>query len=329
MQRIPRALSFRVFATYRVTRAGRPGPVRLRELSMFKGSLVALITPMREDGSVDEEALARFVDWQITEGTHGLVPVGTTGESATLTHHEHKRVVEITVEVAKGRVPVMAGAGSNSTTEAIDLVRHAKQAGADAALVVTPYYNKPTQEGLYLHYMAIADSVELPIYIYNIPGRSVVEMSIETMARLARHPNIVGVKDATANLVKPLQTRRLCGDDFIQLSGEDPTAVAYLAAGGAGCISVTGNIAPKLCSQMQTAWAEGRIKDAQAIQQRLYPLHEAMFVESNPVPVKYGASLLGLTAARCRLPMAPISQAAAERVREAMTEVGLLSQSAG
>ena len=214
---------------------------------MFKGSLVALLTPFRKDGAVDEEAFARFVDWQITEGTDGLVPTGTTGESPTLSHEEHKRVVEITVSVARGRVPVVAGTGSNSTEEAIDLTRHAKAAGAAAALIVTPYYNKPTQEGMYLHFKAIADAVDLPIIIYNIPPRSVIDMSVETMARLAKHPNIIGVKDATANLARPLQTRRACGGEFCQLSGEDHTALAFLAAGGVGCISVTANVAPRLC----------------------------------------------------------------------------------
>src|SRR5689334_24205860 len=226
---------------------------------MFKGSLVALITPMREDGSIDEKAYADFVDWQITEGTNAVVPVGTTGESPTLSHEEHRRVVEIAIDVAKGRVPVIAGAGSNSTEEAIALTRHAKEAGADAALVVTPYYNKPTQEGLYLHFTAIADAVDLPIIIYNIPPRSVIDMSVETMARLAKHRNIVGVKDATANLARPLHTRRACGAQFCLLSGEDHTAIAFLAAGGDGCISVTANVAPRLCSEMQTAWHEGRV----------------------------------------------------------------------
>ena len=291
---------------------------------MFKGSLVALITPMRADGAVDEEAFARFVDWQIKEGTHGIVPVGTTGESPTLSHGEHRRVVEIAIEVAAGRVPVIAGAGSNSTSEAIELTRHAQQAGADAALVVTPYYNKPTQEGLFLHYAAIADSCDLPIIIYNIPGRSVVDMSVETMARLAKHKNIVGVKDATANLTRPLHTTRACGADFLQLSGEDHTAVAYLASGGHGCISVSGNIAPRLLSEMHTAWQEGRTADAMAIQTRLV-LHDAMFAETSPGPVKYAASLLGHGTAHCRLPMAPIAEASKARVRAALTEVGLLN----
>ena len=292
---------------------------------MFKGSLVALITPMREDGSVDEKAFSEFVDWQIKEGTHGIVPVGTTGESPTLSHKEHRRVVEIAIEVAAGRVPVIAGAGSNSTEEAIALTRHAKEAGADAALVVTPYYNKPTQEGMFLHYTAIADAVDLPVIIYNIPPRSVVDMSVETMARLARHRNIIGVKDATANLARPLHTRRACGDDFCQLSGEDHTALAFNAAGGHGCISVTANVAPRLCSEMQTAWAEGRLKDAMAVQNRLVPLHDALFSETSPGPVKYAASLLGKTSERCRLPLAPLMGPTRERVKSAMSEVGLLN----
>ncbi len=292
---------------------------------MFKGSLVALITPMREDGAVDEKAYASFVDWQIKEGTHGVVPVGTTGESPTLSHAEHKRVVEIAVEVAKGRVPVIAGAGSNSTEEAIDLAKHAKEAGADAILVVTPYYNKPTQEGMFLHFTAIADAVDIPMIIYNIPPRSVVDMSVETMARLAKHKNIIGVKDATANLTRPLHTRRACGPEFCQLSGEDHTAIAFNAAGGVGCISVSANVAPRLCSEMQTAWMEGRVSDAMVIQHRLTPLHDAMFAETSPGPVKYAASLLGKTSERCRLPLAPLMAPTREKVRAAMTEVGLLN----
>jgi 4-hydroxy-tetrahydrodipicolinate synthase len=292
---------------------------------MFKGSFVALITPMHADGAVDEDALARFVEWQIGEGTQGLVPVGTTGESPTLSHDEHKRVVEITIAVAKGRVPVIAGAGSNCTSEAVDLAKHAKRAGADAALVVTPYYNKPTQEGLFLHFSAIADQADIPVIIYNIPGRSVIDMSVETMARLARNKNIVGVKDATANLTRPLHTTRAIGPDFSQLSGEDHTALAYLAAGGHGCISVTGNIAPRLLARMHAAWAEGRLAEAMAIQARLVPLHDAMFAESNPGPVKYAASLLGHTADICRLPLAPCAEATRAKVRAAMTEVGLLN----
>ena len=292
---------------------------------MFKGSLVALITPMRQDGSIDETAFAALVDWQINEGTAAVVPAGTTGESPTLNHAEHKRVVEIAIEVAGRRAPVIAGTGSNSTEEALELTRHAKKAGADAALIVTPYYNKPTQEGLYLHFKTIADTVDLPIIIYNIPPRSVVDMSVETMARLARHKNIIGVKDSTANLTRPLHTRRACGAGFCQLSGEDHTALAFLAAGGDGCISVTANVAPRLCSEMQAAWREGRVNDAIDIQDRLVPLHDALFAETSPAPVKYAASLLGKTAPLCRLPLAPVSEATAARVHTAMTEAGLLN----
>ena len=292
---------------------------------MFRGSLVALITPMQADGSLDLKAFAEFVEWQIAEGTQGLIPVGTTGESPTVSHREHHEVVEHCVASAKRRVPVIAGTGSNSTAEAIDLTRHAKEAGADAALVVTPYYNKPTQEGLYRHYMAIADGVDLPIIIYNIPGRSVVDMTVETMARLAKHPNIVGVKDATANLTRPLHTRMACGPEFCQLSGEDHTAISYLAAGGHGCISVTANIAPRLCRQMHDAWADGRVKEAIAIQDRLVPVHDAMFCETSPGPVKYAASLLGRSSDLCRLPMAPVADSTKARVREAMTGAGLLN----
>ncbi len=292
---------------------------------MFKGSMVALITPMRSDGSVDEKAFQDLVEWQISEGTEGLVPVGTTGESPTLSHAEHKRVVEMCVEVARGRVPVMAGAGSNSTAEAIDFARHAKAAGADATLVVTPYYNKPTQEGMYLHFKAVAEAADLPLFIYNIPPRSVIDMSVETMARLAALPNIVGVKDATANLARPLHTRRACGADFIQLSGEDHTALSFNAAGGHGCISVTANVAPRLCADMQRAWRNGRLEEAMAIQDRLVPLHDALFAETSPGPVKYAASLLGTTSDHCRLPLAPVSEPVRKRVREAMVSAGLLN----
>ena len=292
---------------------------------LFKGSYVALVTPMRPDGAVDEAAFGAFVDWQIQQGTHGIVPVGTTGESPTLSHDEHRRVVEIAVEVAAGRVPVVAGTGSNSTSEAIELTRHAKAAGADAALVVTPYYNKPTQQGMILHFTAIADAVDLPIIIYNIPSRSVVDMGVETMAHLARHRNIVGVKDATANLARPLHTRRACGAEFVQMSGEDHTALAFLAAGGHGCISVTGNVAPRLCSEMHRAWQDGKTERAVAIQDRLLALHDAMFVESNPGPVKYGASLMGHGSGHCRLPLAPVSDATRAQVRAAMLDAGLLN----
>ncbi len=292
---------------------------------MFTGSLVALATPMHANGKIDESAMASFVEWQIAQGTHGLVPVGTTGESPTLTHDEHRRVVEITIEAASGRVPVIAGAGSNCTAEAIELAQHAKDAGADAVLVVTPYYNKPTQEGLYLHFTAIADAVDIPIIIYNIPPRCVVDMSVGTMARLAEHRNIVGVKDATASLVRPLHTSAACGDAFVQLSGEDHTALAFLASGGQGCISVTANIAPAQCSAMHAAWAEGRVAEAMAIQRRLLPVHDAMFAESSPGPVKYAQSLLGYGTGHCRLPLAPIADSTKAQVRAAMTGAGLLN----
>jgi 4-hydroxy-tetrahydrodipicolinate synthase len=287
--------------------------------------MVALITPMRQDGSVDEKAFQELVEWQIAEGTEGLIPVGTTGESPTLSHAEHKRVVEMCVAAARGRVPVIAGAGSNSTAEAIDFAQHAKKAGADATLVVTPYYNKPTQEGMFLHFTAIADAVDLPLFIYNIPGRSVIDMTPETMGRLAKHKNIVGVKDATANLTRPLHQKRTCGADFIQLSGEDHTALAFNASGGTGCISVTANVAPRLCAEMHKAWRAGRVEEATAIQDRLVPLHDALFCETSPGPVKYAASLLAKSTEHCRLPMAPIAESSKARVREAMVSVGLLN----
>ena len=292
---------------------------------MFKGSYVALITPMRPDGEVDETAFGTFVDWQIGQGTQGIVPVGTTGESPTLSHDEHRRVVEIAVKVSAGRVPVIAGAGSNSTAEAIELTKHAKQAGASAALIVTPYYNKPTQEGMFLHYSAIADAVDLPIIIYNIPSRSVVDMSVDTMARLAKHKNIVGVKDSTANLARPLHTRAECGPEFCQMSGEDHTALAFLAARGSGCISVTGNVAPRLCAEMHEAWQQGDTGRAMGIQDRLLPLHDALFRETSPGPVKYAASLLGHGSDHCRLPLAPVSEGVREQVRSAMEHAGLLN----
>lgn len=290
---------------------------------MFKGSLVALITPFSR-GQVDEKAFQHFVDWQIKQGTHGLVPVGTTGESPTLSHEEHMRVVELCVEAAARRVPVIAGTGSNSTEEAIALTRHAKEAGADAALVVTPYYNRPTQEGLYLHYKAIADAVDIPIVIYNIPGRCAVDMTVETMARLAKIPNIVGVKDATNDPARPLRTRLAISPEFCQLSGEDATVTAFLGQGGHGCISVTANVAPRLCAELHEAWQKGDMDRVWKLRDRLMPLHEAMFVETSPVPVKYAASLLGKSAPDVRLPLAPCSAAAKERVRAALEQVGVL-----
>ena len=291
---------------------------------MFTGSLVALITPMRQDGSLDEQAYARFIEWQIEQGTQGIVPVGTTGESPTLTHEEHRRAVAIAVEVSRKRVPVLAGAGSNSTAEAIGLAQHARDVGADGVMIVTPYYNKPSQEGLFRHFTAIADAAGIPLVIYNIPGRCVIDMSVETMARLARHPHIMGVKDATANLTRPLHTRRACGSGFVQLSGEDHTVVSFLAAGGDGCISVTANVAPKLCAEIHSAWRAGRVEHAIALQDQLLALHDAMFCEPNPGPAKFAASLLGHCTPFLRLPLAPISTAAQDKVRAAMTEIGLI-----
>ena len=290
---------------------------------MFKGSFVALLTPFK-GGKVDEKGFQDFVDWHVKEGTHGLVPVGTTGESPTLSHDEHHRVVDLCIEAAAGRVPVVAGAGSNSTEEAISLTRHAKQAGASAALVVTPYYNKPSQEGLYQHYKAIADAVDLPIIIYNIPPRCVIDMSVETMARLAEHPNIVGVKDATNDLARPLKTRVAIGAKFCQLSGEDATIAAYLAQGGHGCISVTANVAPKLCSQLHEAWQKRDLDTFASIRDRLLPLHDAMFCEPSPAPVKYAASLIGRATPEVRLPLVSASPAAQEKVRAAMGSAGLI-----
>lgn len=289
---------------------------------MFKGSITALLTPFK-GGKVDEKAYQSFVDWQIKEGTHGLVPCGTTGESPTLSHDEHHRVVELCIEVAKGRAFVIAGAGSNSTDEAISLTQHAKTAGADAALHVTPYYNKPTQEGLYRHYMAIADAVDLPIIIYNIPARSIINMTTETMAKLAKHPNIVGVKDATADLVRPVKTRLAIDDKFCQLSGEDATAIPFLAQGGHGCISVTSNVAPRLCADLQNAWAKGDYAAAYKINDLLMPLHDAMFIESSPGPVKYAAGLMGLCSDELRLPLCEIAETSKAAVRAALKHVGL------
>ncbi|MFM2045295.1 MAG: hypothetical protein RLY86_3871 [Pseudomonadota bacterium] len=291
---------------------------------MFRGSIAALITPFR-DGKIDERAFQEFVEWQIAEGTHGVVPMGTTGESPTVSHEEHRLVVALTVEVAKGRVPVIAGTGSNSTEEAIGLTRYAKQVGADAALVVTPYYNKPTQEGLYQHFKAIHDAVDLPIIIYNIPGRSVIDMSVATMARLANLPNIVGVKDATADLVRPLRTRVEIGPDFCQLSGEDATATAFLAQGGVGCISVTANVAPRLCADMQNAWVARDMETMARIRDTLMPLHDALFAETSPSPVKYAASLLGKCTDEVRLPLVACSEPTRVLVRTAMAGAGLLA----
>jgi len=294
------------------------------DISRLRGSLTALITPFR-DGKLDEKAFQDFVAWQIDEGTNGLVPCGTTGESPTLSHDEHDRVIELCVEVAKGRVPVVAGTGSNSTAEAIRLTKHAEAAGADFALVVTPYYNRPTQDGLYAHYKAIHDATDLPIVIYNIPGRSAVDMSVETMARLARLPRIAGVKDATADLTRPSRMRLLSGEDFVQLSGEDGTALGFNAQGGVGCISVTSNVAPRACAEFQAATLDGDYAKAIKIQDRLMGLHRALFLETSPAPVKYAASLLGKCGAEVRLPLVAISDKTQEQVRVAMKAAGLIN----
>ena len=289
----------------------------------IRGSMPALITPMK-DGAVDEAAFRKFVNWQIEQGSHGLVPAGTTGESATLSHDEHQRVVEICVEEARGRVPVIAGTGSNATWEAIALTRHAKEAGADAVLQVAPYYNKPSQEGIYRHFAAVADAVDIPILLYNIPGRSVVEISVETMVRLSKVANIIGVKDATANLLRASRERISCGPNWRMISGEDGTALGYAAHGGHGCISVTANVAPKLCAEFQEACMQGAFETALKLQDRLMPLHDAMFCEPSPAPAKFGASLLGLCMDQTRLPMTEATENARTQVRAAMKNAGLL-----
>ena len=291
---------------------------------MFHGSIVALITPFR-NGSIDPSALQSLVEWHVEQGTRGLVPVGTTGESPTLSHAEHERVVELVVEAAARRLPVIAGAGSNSTDEAIHLAEHAARAGADAILVVTPYYNKPTQEGLFAHFKAVHDATDLPLIIYNIPGRSAVDMSVDTMAALAKLPNVVGVKDATCDLARPLLTALACGEDFCQLSGEDITALAFLAHGGHGCISVTANVAPSQCSEMHDAWQRGDARGALAIHQRLTPLHKALFLETSPAPVKYAVSRLGRCAPEVRLPLVPPKAPTRAAVDAAMVAAGLMN----
>lgn len=290
---------------------------------MFSGSICALITPFR-DGKIDEDAFSGLVNWQIAEGTNALVPMGTTGESPTVSHDEHKRVVELCIDVADKRVPVIAGAGSNSTAEAIELAAHAKSAGADAALVVTPYYNKPTQEGLYRHFEAL-NSVGIPIIIYNIPGRSVIDMNVDTMARCSELENVIGVKDATAAVGRATEQRLACGEDFCQLSGEDITQLGFLAQGGVGCISVTANIAPKLMADMHAAWQRGDVAEAQRLNERLTPLHADLFCEANPGPVKYGASLLGKCGEELRLPLVPITDESRGKVERAMRHAGLLN----
>src|SRR4051812_19681471 len=290
----------------------------------FRGSFTALVTPFK-NGSVDEKALRDLVDWQIAEGTNGLVPVGTTGESPTLSHKEHEQVVEWCVDQAKGRVPVIAGAGSNSTAEAVSLSKHAERAGADAVLVVTPYYNKPTQEGLYQHFKAVNDAVGIPIIMYNIPARSIVDINVDTMKRLYELKNIAGVKDATANMARVTQQRMAMGDDFNQLSGEDITALGFNAHGGHGCISVTSNVAPRLCSEFQAACLKGDYATALKVHEKLSPLHINLFIETSPAPIKYAMSLLGKCNNSLRLPMVPASEKAQTAVRDAMVHAGLIN----
>ncbi len=292
--------------------------------SSFRGSFTALVTPFK-NGSLDEKAFRELVDWQIAEGTNGLVAVGTTGESPTLSHDEHMKVVEWCIEQAKGRVPIVAGSGSNSTKEAIELSKHAEKAGADAVLIVTPYYNKPTQEGLYQHFKAINDAIGIPIIIYNIPGRSVVDMSVDTMKRLFELENIAGVKDATANVLRVSDQRAAMGEGFNQLSGEDGTALGFMAHGGHGCISVTSNVAPRLCAEFQAACLKGDYSAALKLQDKLLPLHHNLFIETNPAPAKYALSVLGKCADTVRLPMVPLSEKSKTAVREAMVHAGLIN----
>lgn len=293
---------------------------------MFKGSLPALVTPFDETGALDESVFETFVEWQISEGSHGVVPVGTTGESPTLSHDEHKRVVELCVKTVNGRVPVIAGAGSNNTAEAVDLARHAESAGANAVLVVTPYYNKPNQRGLYKHYSEIAKAISLPIFIYNIPGRSIIDMSVETMAALSNdHSNIVGTKDATAKMDRVSEQRHACGQAFIQLSGEDATALGFNAHGGVGCISVTANVAPRLCAQFQEAMLAGNFAKALEYQDRLMPLHKALFIEPNPGGPKYALSKLGHMGETQRSPMVAIEQPTRDAIDAALRHAGLLN----
>src|SRR5436305_10197909 len=290
----------------------------------FRGSFTALVTPFK-NGSLDEAAFRSLVNWQIAEGTHGLVPVGTTGESPTVSHDEHKRVVEWCIDEARGRVPVIAGAGSNSTKEAIELAQHAEKAGADAVLVVTPYYNKPTQEGMYQHFKAINDAIGIPIMLYSIPPRSAIDMSVDTMARLFELKNIAGVKDATASMVRVSQQRARLGEEFNQLSGEDATVLGYMAHGGHGGISVTSNIAPRLCSECHLAGHRGDIKAAIKLHDKLMPLHNNLFIESNPAPVKYALSLLGKMDEKLRLPMVPVTEPTSVAVRSALVHAGLIN----
>ena len=287
---------------------------------MFKGSITALITPLK-NGKVDEKAFQDLIEWQINQGSHGFVPCGTTGESPTLTHEEHERVIDLCIEAANGKVPVIAGTGSNSTDEAISLTKFSKGAGADAALVVTPYYNKPTQEGLYHHFKAINDSCDLPIIIYNIPGRSVVDINIETMKKLAKLKNIIGVKDSSNDLARPLLTTKSIGKNFCQISGEDATVVPFLSQGGHGCISVTANIAPKICSDLHNAWQKGNFKKVQFLNSLLFPLHNALFLETSPGPVKYAASLLKICSSELRLPLVNVALSTKKEIKSVLNKL--------
>jgi 4-hydroxy-tetrahydrodipicolinate synthase len=296
----------------------------MRSKLRLKGTLTALVTPFK-NGGIDEDVFREHVDWQIKSGIAGLVPVGTTGESPTLTHTEHHRVVELCIETAKGRVPVVAGAGSNNTAEAVDLARHAEKAGADALLIVTPYYNKPTQEGMYQHFKAVNDAVDIPIIIYNIPPRSVVDMSVDTMKRLYELKNIAGVKDSTGSLARVSTQRQAMGPDFIQLSGEDMMVLASMAAGGHGCISVTANVAPRPCSEMVNACLAGDYADALRLQDRLAPLHAAIFIEPGVCGAKHGLSLLERCAEKVRLPLIPVSSATGAAIKAAMIHAGILN----
>jgi len=290
---------------------------------MFKGSIPALITPMNEDGSVDFATFEKFVDWQVKEGSKGVVPTGTTGESPTLSHAEHKQVVETCVSAVRGRVPVIAGTGSNNTIEAIEFTQHAQKVGASAALIVTPYYNKPSQKGLYAHFKALHDATDLPIIIYNIPGRSVVDMSVETMTALFELPRIIGVKDATGDLDRCASQRAAMGPDFVQLSGEDATALGFNAMGGVGCISVSANVAPRLCAEFQEATLAGDYNKALEIQDKLLPLHRAMFMEPSPAPAKYAAYLLGICSETVRMPILPVSEATRAVIASVVLDLGL------
>jgi 4-hydroxy-tetrahydrodipicolinate synthase len=289
---------------------------------MFKGSIPALVTPFR-DNCVDEDSFAAFVEWQIVEGSHGLVPCGTTGESATLRQDEHHRLVALCVEAARKRVPVIAGCGSNDTATAVEHLRNAKRVGAEAALVVAPYYNRPSQEGLYRHYAALAEASELPIILYNVPARTGVDLSVETMGRLAKLPNIVGVKDATGNVARVSAQRSACGADFQQISGNDDMALGFMAHGGIGCISVSANVAPKLCAEFQDACLAENWKRARELQDRLYPLHAALFTDASPAPTKYALEKLGRLSGELRLPLAPASEASRQAVDAALAHAGL------